>query len=107
MRMKRSRETPADLALPAFVDDEIAEATFMLRPPGENGEPRVLCQFQGRTGFIFREETAAAAIAGLFPELNEHQMGQGVRRLYNRARLYLRSLEMPSAAAYTPWKDRY
>lgn len=77
-------DTPAKPApLPETVRDVIDTASVMFRADtGENaGLDRAIVQLPGFTGFVFSGETASKVIARAWPELNERQVAQALRRL--------------------------
>jgi len=98
--------TVGSLVLPVAVCDAIDVASLVVRPGGEKSQARVVCQFEGRTGFIFTPEGAPKVLADLFPDLNERQLGQAVLRLRSRAKACLRGLELGDPETI-PWIRRY
>lgn len=94
------------LTLPIAVGDAIDGASLVVRPGGEEGHARIVCQFDGRRGFFLDDESIAKALASMFPDLNDRQQSQAIQRLRARAKVLLRGLEHTEPTK-RPWISRY
>jgi hypothetical protein len=75
------------------------------------GETRAVIMLPGRRGFLFDDETGARALRNAFPDLNDAQVGRGVRFLSARVIIAAREKAAwlnaePEPAKWSEWKPR-
>lgn len=113
-------DTPAKpQALPEIVRETLDSASVVFRAgTGENaGVDRAVVQLAGFQGFMFSSEAAGKVIARVWPEMDERQVSQAVRRLgqtvttrriqHASSQDHLQAVLHGTAADTRRWKDRF
>ncbi|MGJ7514433.1 hypothetical protein ACSFE6_08855 [Pseudomonas baetica] len=101
-RERKEGEAVESTALPAEVLAALEGCTFVQRPAGEDGTPRIVVQPAGLSGWI-HGDSDTERLAKAFPELNEAQLQRACRYLASLVRNHLRMVENGGESKRRSW----
>ncbi|EMB4117875.1 hypothetical protein IPC367_18965 [Pseudomonas aeruginosa] len=107
LRAKRKEgEAVESTALPAEVLAALEGASFHQRQPGDDGEPRIVVQPAGLSGWVHGDNDAER-LSRAFPELTEAQLQRACRYLASLVRNHSRMVDNGGETKRSSWVNRW